>query len=168
MEGASGTAHSALRALRAVLDRYDHDNRVLIDQVYGQLSPTLDDFYDERLTIAFSKGRPTTNEPTVTPHLTLTRVIPAGGPTRIAENVGAPFPIAEVRGIVDRAAADPASHASVRDLAARLVSGEAWLAPRQVGRSQKVVVRVLPAGEDLSVILAGSPFPRTEGARQFQ
>ena len=156
MDGALANGRAALRA---ILDRYDHDNRVMIDQVYGQLSPTLDDFYDERLTIAFPKGRPVADEPTVTPHLTLTRVIPAGGPTRIAENHGAPFPIAEVRAIAERIAADPTATDAIRDLAARLASGAAWLAPRQVGRSQKVVVRVLPAGEDLSVILAGSPLP---------
>jgi hypothetical protein len=153
MEGALATARASLDA---ILNRYDHDNRVMIDQVYGQLSPTLDDFYDERLTISFPTGRRDATDAPVTPHLTLTRVLPAGGPTRRAENQGAPFPIAQVHSFVAHAATDPSSSDVVRNLAARLLSGEAWLAPRQVGRSQKVVVRVLPGGEDLVALLASS------------
>ena len=151
MEGALADARAALRA---ILDQYDHDNRVMIDQVYGQLSPTLDDFYDERLTVAFPKGRPGPGVATVSPHLTLTRVIPAGGPTRVAENEGAPFPIATVQGLVARAATDPSAPAILRDLAAQLASGLTWLAPRQVGRSQKVVVRVIPGSADVETILS--------------
>lgn len=148
----------ACASLQALMDRYDHDNRVMIDQVYGQLSPTLDDFYDERLRIAFPARQaleaPRLLGATVTPHLTLTRVIPAGGPTRIAENAGAPFPLAEVHAFVRAAARAADAPDAVRALAARLESGEAWLAPRQVGRSQRVVVRVLPSGEALPTILA--------------
>lgn len=118
-----GALANGRMALQAILDRYDHDNRVMIDQVYGQLSPTLDDFYDERLSITFPKGRPVEDSPTVTPHLTLTRVIPAGGPTRIAENQGAPFPIAEFRAIAVRACADPSATDTIRDLASRLAVG---------------------------------------------
>jgi hypothetical protein len=159
MEGALAEARAALRA---ILDQYDHDNRVMIDQVYGQLSPTLDDFYDERLTIAFPKRRPVAGDPAIMPHLTLTRVIPAGGPTRIAENNGAPFPIDAVQGLVAQAATDPNAPATLRDLAAQLASGEAWLAPRQVGRSQKVVVRVIPGSAELLAIL--SSVPRSEAS----
>lgn len=151
MEGALADARVTLRV---ILDQYDHDNRVMIDQVYGQLSPTLDDFYDERLTIAFPTGQPSAGAEAIAPHLTLTRVIPAGGPTRIAENTGAPFPIAAVQGLVAQAALDPNAPASLRDLAAQLASGAAWLAPRQVGRSQKVVVRVIPGSADVEAMLA--------------
>lgn len=151
MEGALADARVTLRV---ILDQYDHDNRVMIDQVYGQLSPTLDDFYDERLMIAFPKGRPSAGAEAIAPHLTLTRVIPAGGPTRIAENTGAPFPIAAVQGLVAQAALDPNAPAPLRDLAAQLASGAAWLAPRQVGRSQKVVVRVIPGSADVESMLA--------------
>jgi hypothetical protein len=151
-----GNLADARAALGALLARYDHDNRVMIDQVYGQLSPTLDDFYDERLVIAFPKGPTESRAPLslVTPRLTLTRVIPAGGPTRIAENEGAPFPLALVRAIVRDAARATDAGDSVRTLAARLLSGEAWVAPRQVGRLQRVVVRVFPGGANLTDVLA--------------
>lgn len=44
---------AASRRVREILEAYDQSNRLMIDQVYGQLSPTLDDFYEERLTVLF-------------------------------------------------------------------------------------------------------------------
>lgn len=151
--GAIGGAgiEGARASLRALLDRYDHDNRVMVDQVYGQLSPTLDDFYDERLTIAFPRGRVASTD-VVTPTISLVRVIPSG-PTRRADNLGAPFPVFEASALVSLAAADPSAPEPVRNLASRLDHGAAWLAPRQVGRTQRVAVLVMPSGEDLASLL---------------
>ncbi len=148
----AGNLAGARAALRVVLDQYDHDNRVLIDQVYGQLSPTLDDFYEERLTIAFPPGPPAPGSVDIAPTLKLVRVIPVG-PVREAANLGAPFPIGEVTAIINGAATDPDAPSALGDLAARLAAGSAWLAPRQVGRTQRVVVRAMPGGDDIGHLL---------------
>src|SRR5262249_38070172 len=51
--GPSGRAGGEVADLRALLRAYDLANRLAIDTVYAQFSPTLDDFYAEDLGLAF-------------------------------------------------------------------------------------------------------------------
>ena len=92
MSGAD--APGAAGALRDLLERYDRDNRLAIDTVYAQFSPTLDDFYHEALTVVFPEpagaGVPAAE---VSPEITLTRTVPGQEPKSV-RGAGAPFPLA--------------------------------------------------------------------------
>lgn len=143
---------SAARRIREILDAYDQSNRLMIDQVYGQLSPTLDDFYEERLTVLF----PDPGEhdgPDPQPTITLTRVIPAG-PTRLARNLGSAFPLRDVTGIVVQALASAHPGTAGHALHGRLRDGVARLAPRQFRGSQTIMLMVIPDQIDVETVLA--------------
>lgn len=143
---------TAAHRVREILDAYDQSNRLMIDQVYGQLSPTLDDFYQERLTVLFpdpgDEGAPDPQ-----PTITLTRVIPAG-PTRLARNLGSVFPLREVTGIVLDALASAPAGTAAHALHGRLRDGIARLAPRQFRGSQTIMVMVVPDQIDVETVLA--------------
>lgn len=143
---------TAARRIREILDAYDQSNRLMIDQVYGQLSPTLDDFYDERLTVLFpDPGEHDAPDPQ--PTITLTRVIPAG-PTRLARNLGSVFPLRQVTGIVSEALASAQSGTTGHAVHRRLRDGVARLAPRQFRGSQTIILVVIPDQIDVETVLA--------------
>jgi hypothetical protein len=145
-EGGNGEAARA--ALRRLLLAYDHANRLAIDAVYAQFSPTLDDFYAEALRLEL--GAEARGEVPV--EIVLTRTVPGQAPASVRGS-GAPFPLAAAAGLVRRAlAAAPAGEAGA--LAERLRRGEAQLRPRQVGGSQVVTLVVEPDGADLPALLA--------------
>ncbi len=143
---------AASRRVREILEAYDQSNRLLIDQVYGQLSPTLDDFYDERLTILFPDPDGL-GSPDPQPTITLTRVIPAG-PTRLARNLGSVFPLREVVGIVVAALASAPAGTAGHVLHGRLRDGMARLAPRQFRGSQTIILVIIPDQIDVETVLA--------------
>jgi hypothetical protein len=67
---------------------------------------------------------------------------------RRATATGAPFPLATA-GRLAREALREAGGAETHALLAELESGQSWLAPQQVARSQTVRLVVQPAGQDL-------------------
>ncbi len=143
---------AASRRVREILEAYDQSNRLMIDQVYGQLSPTLDDFYEERLTVLFPDAAED-GAPDPQPTITLTRVIPAG-PTRLARNLGSVFPLQGVVGIVLEALACAPAGTAGHSLHVRLRGGVARLAPKQFRGSQTIMVMVMPDQIDVETVLA--------------
>ena len=138
MSGADAPgAAGAAGALRDLLERYDRDNRLAIDTVYAQFSPTLDDFYHEALTVVFPEpavaGGPAAE---VRPEITLTRTVPGQEPKSV-RGAGAPFPLARAAALA----------------AAALGRDGLRLRPRQVGRGQRVALLVEPEGTDVASVL---------------
>jgi hypothetical protein len=127
----------AAGALRDLLERYDRDNRLAIDAVYAQFSPTLDDFYHEALTVDFpDRGEGGDPGPEVSPEITLTRTVPGQEPKSV-RGAGAPFPLARAAALA----------------AAALGRDGLRLRPRQVGRSQRVALLLEPEGTDVTAAL---------------
>jgi hypothetical protein len=134
-------------ALRALLQAYDRANRLAIDTVYAQLSPTLDDYYDEDLRLVFPEGSDA--QGSTRPEIVLTRTVPGQEPKSV-RGPGAPFPLARAATLVGAA----------------LVRGsrsgpDGWdgrhgpcLRPRQVGRSQAVALYLEPEGIDVTALLS--------------
>jgi hypothetical protein len=120
-------------ALRDLLEGYDLANRLAIDVVYAQFSPTLDDFYHEHLALVFPERAGADGD--VVPEIVLTRTVPGQEPKSV-RGAGAPFPLARAAG-----------------LAAALGRDAARLRPHQVGRSQRVALRLEPDGTDVATLL---------------
>jgi len=133
------------------LEEYDRANRLEIDAVYAQFSPTLDDFYLETLHIDFPDNPPAAGTPeTLRPEITLTRTVPGLQPKSVRAP-GAAFPLRRCVDLAHRAVAhtpDGGPQATAGHLA-RLLSGEAWLVPVQVPRTQEVRLQLRPCDEDL-------------------
>ena len=141
---------TALEALRRLLDDYDRDNRLRIDAVYAQFSPTLDEYYAEELRVEFPNLLLSGDSGDgIRPELTLTRTVPGSEP-RSVSGAGAPFPLARARTLVGRAAADTPEGAALVD---GIHGGLVWLQARQVGRSQVVQLVLQPAGDDVLDVL---------------
>jgi hypothetical protein len=128
-------------ALRALLQAYDRANRLAIDTVYGQFSPTLDDYYDEDLRLVFPEGSDSRGSPR--PEIILTRTVPGQEPKSV-RGAGAPFPLAQAAALVGDAlgrGGPDGRHGPC-------------LRPRQVGRSQAVALYLEPEGTDVTVLLS--------------
>ena len=148
------TIATARDALAHLLEEYDRANRLEIDALYAQFSPTLDDYYAEELRIAFPAEQHTLSAAgeTIRPDLLLTRTVPGQEP-RSVHAQGAPFPLARARALVSQALAagsNGQNQATWRQLAA----GTAWLRPVQAGRSQLVRLLVEPQGKDVAALVA--------------
>ncbi|MBI3970449.1 MAG: hypothetical protein HY332_04090 [Chloroflexi bacterium] len=139
-------SESPAASLAHLLDAYDRANRLEIDAVYAQLSPTLDDYYAEELRLVFPQYQQGIDE--VRPEIVLTRTIP-GLVTRAAHAPGAPFPLARAAALVRQSLAG-SSDERARRLLERLTHGEAWLAARQRDRTQAVYLAVEPEGRDVA------------------
>jgi hypothetical protein len=131
-------ADGAAGALVALLREYDRANRLAIDVVYAQFSPTLDDFYAESLRLEFPVQADALGE--VGPEIVLTRTVPGQEPKSV-RGAGAPFPLHRARALLEAALAR--SPLSVR--------------PRQVGGSQRVALYLEPEGIDVTGLLPGGP-----------
>ena len=159
----------ARRRLEALLAAYDHANRLAIDALYAQFSPTLDDFYAEELRIVFpprhataasgapgadgaaARGETLDAGDRFTPELILTRTVPGQEPKSV-RSTGAPFPLAHACRLVRAALSDsPGAGAAA---ATALNEGRAFLAPVQVLRTQRVVLHLVPGGTDVIGLLA--------------
>jgi hypothetical protein len=147
------TGEAALAALSQLLQAYDLANRIEIDSLYAQFSPTLDDFYAETLRIDFPDvcGAPGAVSEEVRPDLTLTRTI-AGLEPKSVRSTGAAFPLARAAALVWQALAE-SSTVTAGDLATALASGAAWLCPAQLGRSQVVELLLEPGGREAMALL---------------
>jgi hypothetical protein len=141
--------------LRRLLDAYDRANRLEIDAVYAQFSPTLDDYYVEELRIDVpdvAAGRPAAAVPAeVRPEIVLTRTVP-GLRSRSVRAPGAPFPLAQAYRLVQAALAASQSERG-RALRAAVDGGSAWLALRQVPRTQRVRLLLEPGEADALALL---------------
>jgi hypothetical protein len=124
----------AAAALRDLLGRYDLANRLAIDVVYAQFSPTLDDFYHEDLAVVFPDRAGAGGD--VRPEIVLTRTVPGQDPKSV-RGAGAPFPLARATALA----------------AAALGRAPLRLFPRQVGRSQRVALLLEPEGTDVVTLL---------------
>ena len=129
-----GARAAAGATLRDLLERYDLANRLAIDVVYAQFSPTLDDFYHEHLALVFPERAGGDGD--VVPEIVLTRTVP-GQEAKSVRGAGAPFPLTR--------AATLAAAALGRDTAR--------LRPHQVGGSQRVALRLEPEGTDVAALL---------------
>jgi hypothetical protein len=141
---------SAADGLRALLQDYDRADRLAIDAVYAQFSPTLDDYYAEDLLIAFAPRADAAGD--VAAEIVLTRTVPGQEPKAV-RGAGAPFPLRRAGVLAARALAAAGERgAALRD---GLASGRLRLRPRQVGRSQAVALVWEPAGGDVLAFLDG-------------
>jgi hypothetical protein len=133
--------------LRTLLQAYDRANRLAIDTVYAQFSPTLDDYYDEDLRLVFPEGSDAQGSPR--PEIVLTRTVPGHEPKSV-RGTGAPFPLAQAAALVGAALG--------RDGRDGRGGGDGrhglCLRPRQVGRSQAVALYLEPEGTDVTVLLS--------------
>ena len=129
-----GPEPGAARALRALLQAYDLANRLAIDTVYAQFSPTLDDFYAEDLRLVFPPHGDSREE--VRPEIVLTRTVPGQEPKSV-RGPGAPFPLAQAA----RLAGAVTGRGAVR------------VRPGQVGGGQTVSLFLEPEGTDLAGML---------------
>ena len=131
---------------------YDLANRLAIDAVYAQFSPTLDDYYAEELRIEFPKSKRNLHgQAEVRPDLVLTRTVPGQEP-RSVHAPGAPFLLARAGELLASAMASVPDARGV-DTRARVGRGLAWLRPEQVGRSQTVRLVLEPGGRDVQALL---------------
>jgi hypothetical protein len=144
-----GVLGDALRELEDLLAAYDRANRLVIDAVYAQFSPTLDDFYAEELRIEFPDDR---SMETPAPEIVLTRTVPGLDP-RLVRGRGAPFPLGRAKALVCAALAATARPAAC-DVLARIEAGGAWLVPAQEGCSQVVRLRLMPDSRDALALVA--------------
>jgi hypothetical protein len=127
-------APGAARALRTLLQAYDLANRLAIDTVYAQFSPTLDDFYSESLRLIFPPHLGSPDE--VRPEIVLTRTVPGQEPKSV-RGAGAPFPLAQ----------------ATRLAGAAIGRNPARVRPGQVGGGQAVSLFLEPEGVDLAGML---------------
>jgi hypothetical protein len=127
----TGSGGAAADDLRRLLVEYDRENRLKIDAVYAQFSPTLDDFYAEDLRLVFPAEADARGE--LRPEIVLTRTVP-GQPPKSVRGPGAPFPLARAAALVAAMRGDAAPPR---------------LAVRQSGRSQAVRLIVEETGEDV-------------------
>jgi hypothetical protein len=140
-----------LNTLQRLLQEYDRANRLEIDAVYAQFSPTLDDYYAEDLRIVFPE-RPDTDLPEVRPEIVLTRTVPGHQP-RTVRAPGAPFPLFQAWEYVCGAALE-APRGRGEALWRRIDGGQVWPQPRQVGRTQQVQLALMPDDRDVLAVLA--------------
>lgn len=125
-----------------------------IDSLYAQFSPTLDEFYAETLRVDFPdvRGASGAAREEVRPDLTLTRTI-AGLEPKSVRSTGAAFALARAATLVRQALAE-SSTVTAGNFAAALASGDAWLRPAQLGRSQVVELLLEPGGREIMALLA--------------
>ena len=141
--------------LRALLDAYDRANRLAIDAVYAQFSPTLDDYYQEELEVVFpAPAAMDVVSDELRPEIVLTRTVPGQAPKTV-HGVGAAFPLARAAALAHAALVE-ARAGDADDLHTRLDRGSARLWPVQVPRTQLVQLRVRPDGVDLLSFLSGT------------
>jgi hypothetical protein len=140
------------RSLAALLADYDQANRIAIDSLYAQFSPTLDDFYAETLRITFPVERVALDRlgNDVRPDLLLTRTVP-GFESKSVRAQGAPFPLARARALAEQALAGQRTESSA--LVAQLGQRQAFLRPAQIGGSQVVRLIIEPGGDDVLALL---------------
>jgi len=143
---------SDLEALRVLLQEYDRANRLEIDAVYAQFSPTLDDYYAEELRIEFPRNEQDLYRGAeVRPELALTRTVPGHEP-RSVHAPGAPFPLERAWELFGNAVAcAPVTRG--QDMWERVDADLVWLRPEQVGHTQAVRLVLEPDGSDALEIL---------------
>ncbi|HEX2034396.1 MAG TPA: hypothetical protein VHS99_09445 [Chloroflexota bacterium] len=148
--------------LQRLLAAYDRENRLAIDAVYAQFSPTLDDFYLEELRLVFA---PEPDAQGMLPvEVVLTRTVPGLEP-RTVRGAGAAFPLRRAAACFAGALRElPGGRGE--PLLARLRDGQAWLVARQVGQTQAVALVLEPEGRDALALLPphpSTPSPGGEG-----
>jgi len=135
-----------------LLEAYDRANRLEIDSVYAQFSPTLDDFYLEELVVIFPAPPGSSLPDDVRPEIVLTRTVPGQQP-RSVRAPGAAFPLSEATRLAHAALAETRAESAEVTLS-RLRQGLLRLWPVQLPRTQLVQLRVLPDGGDVLALLA--------------
>ncbi|MGH2353826.1 MAG: hypothetical protein ACRDJN_19650 [Chloroflexota bacterium] len=140
---------TALTLARLLAD-YDRANRLAIDAVYAQFSPTLDDFYAEELRLEIGDTVDAGGELPV--EIALTRTVP-GTESKTVRGDGVPFPLARAGAVFSSALADAPAERGNR-LQQRYDRGLVWLRPRQAGRTQGVALALEPDGQEVLALLA--------------